>query len=403
MQFSLFAAGPDRVQLHGRNLPPHAVAVSVGDQIQRFDGDRRSVVFTVDGLGPNKATPNRPATHSAGSHRAGSNRAGSNSAGPELLPVQVSGGPADHPETVTTLPAARGAHLGRVATASDLHIGAYRWGFFKTMRPAGPPADDLDGAGYASVAAFDALADIAAWDPALVVLKGDLAQHRRDHDFEVLGSILDRFEQLPMTLVPGNHDVDRHSQIDVPRTVGALQRPLVMGIKVNDLPGLRVISANSTVDGADRGTLVRVGHDILDAASDAARDGVATMICLHHQLQLERVPRGWPPGISRAESVAFLDRLIAANSSSLVTSGHVHRNRRLRYGPITITEVAATRDWPGVWAAYDIYEGGITQATYRISAPRTVQWHDYSRQAVGGVWGRWSPGRFGDRCMTLNW
>ncbi len=378
MDFSLFAAGPDRLQLYGRDLPASPVTLSVGAQQHRLDGTQPSAIINVDEL----ETP------------------------PGAVPqwqVGVEGGPASHPMMVTTLSPPPGRHLARVATASDLHVGAYRWGYLSTMRPAGPPTEELGGAGYATTAAFDALVDIDHWSPDLVVLKGDCVQHRNQHDFTQLGELVDRFEQLPMTMVPGNHDVDCDTDIALPESVGRRNLPFVTGIKVDDVPGLRVISVNTAIEGSSRGTLVGHHADILDAAADAARSGTGTIICLHHQLQLQRIPRGWPPGISSAESLRFLDDLVAANPSSLVTAGHVHRNRHHRYGPITITEVASTRDWPGVWAAYDVYEGGITQAVYRISAPRTVQWHDYSRSAVGGLWALWSPGRFGDRCITVRW
>ena len=65
-----------------------------------------------------------------------------------------------------------------------------------------------------------------------------------------------------------------------------------------------------------------------------------------------------------------------------------------------MTEVGAPKDHPGVWAAYELYEGGIVQTVQRIADPRTLAWSEHVRTTVLGLWGHWSPGRLGDRCTT---
>ena len=111
----------------------------------------------------------------------------------------------------------------------------------------------------------------------------------------------------------------------------------------------------------------------------------------------------YPPGIPFGESRALLAALVAAQPASLVTCGHRHRNRRYGYGPLTIGEVASTKDYPGVWAGYRVFEGGIVQVVRRISRPDVIAWTEATRRALNGQWGRWSPGRLDDRCFTVHW
>ena len=87
----------------------------------------------------------------------------------------------------------------------------------------------------------------------------------------------------------------------------------------------------------------------------------------------------------------------------LVTSGHSHRNRARRAGPLVVTEVGSTKDYPGVWAGYAAYEGGIVQVVRRMTAPDTMEWIEYSRQAVGGAWRWYAPGGLDDRCFSHRW
>ena len=110
-----------------------------------------------------------------------------------------------------------------------------------------------------------------------------------------------------------------------------------------------------------------------------------------------------PVGVPPAEARQFLDALAAANPHTLVSSGHTHRHRRRHHGPVTITEVGSTKDFPGTWAGYDVHEGGIVQTVRRIADPSAIRWTDHTRRAAAGLWSRWAPGRLGDRCFTRTW
>ncbi len=125
-----------------------------------------------------------------------------------------------------------------------------------------------------------------------------------------------------------------------------------------------------------------------------------SLVMLHHQIQRTHVPLYLPTGISRRDGLPFLDAVATASPLSLVTSGHTHRNRTWRRHGLRYTEVGATKDFPGVWAGYEIYEGGIVQMVRRIAAPVALAWTEWSRRTVLGAWDLWSPGRVSDRNLT---
>ena len=68
-----------------------------------------------------------------------------------------------------------------------------------------------------------------------------------------------------------------------------------------------------------------------------------------------------------------------------------------------VTEVGSPKDYPGTWGGYVVHEGGIRQVVRRIAEPDVIAWTEYTRRAVGGVWGLWSPGSLSDRCWSHTW
>jgi len=214
-----------------------------------------------------------------------------------------------------------------------------------------------------------------------------------------VGALVDAFPELPMVAIPGNHDVDNGGG-RLPEHLGCRRVSMVHGVDHCDLPGLRVIVANSAIPNSGRGTVGSVAAAILDRAAESDRP---ILLLMHQQLQATRLPRYWPIGIPAPESTDFLDELDRLSQPVVVSSGHTHRNRIRRHGSVTLTEVASTKDWPGVWAGYDVFEGGLVQTVRRTSERSVLAWQEYSRRAVAGLWAHWSPGRLDDRCLSVVW
>jgi hypothetical protein len=101
--------------------------------------------------------------------------------------------------------------------------------------------------------------------------------------------------------------------------------------------------------------------------------------------------------------MALLHTIHAANPDTIVASGHTHRHRRHQFGSVVAAEVGSTKDYPGTWAGYVVHEGGIRQVVRRVAAPHCIAWTESTRNAVGGVWGRWSPGLRSHRCFVHRW
>ncbi len=280
--------------------------------------------------------------------------------------------------------------IRRVATISDLHLGATRFGYFKTMRETGHQP-----ASHPWRAAHAAVEEAVAWGADLLVIKGDAAHHRGHDFYGELGHLVDAVPALDVVLVAGNHDVDdKGDDIERPATVGRRAVPYER-LHGRDLGGVELLVADTTIPGRSIGTMADVGDPLVEAAS-AARG--RALVLLHHHLDPFRWPVFWPPGIPGDEANAWLDRLDAAAPGSIVSSGHCHRNRTRMHGTVRVSEVAATKDYPGVWAGYEIHDDGVRQFVQRIQRADTVGWHEYSRQAVGGIWGRYAPGSLADRC-----
>ena len=62
-------------------------------------------------------------------------------------------------------------------------------------------------------------------------------------------------------------------------------------------------------------------------------------------------------------------------------AGHTHRHRvrpMVRSGVASI-EVGCTKDFPGTWAEYRVFEGGVMQAVHRMSSEAALEWSESCR------------------------
>jgi hypothetical protein len=286
--------------------------------------------------------------------------------------------------------------LARVATVSDLHIGERRFGHLPRLTSKFEIDDS-----HPMWCLRGAMDEIGEWRPDLLVVKGDLGHRNEPWEYDLAADVF-LSSGLPLAVMLGNHDGGNHHLLADTRAALTAR-------------GLRPIADVETFDvGADgRGRVVLVdttifGHHGGEVGKHAAEASAAveaamplpSLVVLHHQIQRTHVPLYLPTGISRRDGVPFLDAVAAASPRSLVTSGHTHRHRTWRRRGLRYTEVGATKDFPGVWAGYEIYEGGIVQTVRRIGTPRALGWTEWSRRTVLGVWGHWSPGRLGDRSVT---
>lgn len=318
-----------------------------------------------------------------------------------LLTLRLSGSALDAPVELAarTLSALPGAELTRLATISDLHLG---------VRAFGQRGSIVEVEGHAdphplrcATAAIDAA---TAWGATRIVAKGDLTNGGQPDQWRAYARLV-AASPLPIEAIAGNHDAGAYgpgTALTPREAAAAFGFHLASPLEVHDRPGVRVVLADTTVPGANRGRLAAVAADLVDAVAEAPPD-VGVLVVLHHHLQPLPVPAGPPIGIGPREGMRLLDRLGAAHPHVLVTSGHTHRHRRWGRAGVTVTQVGSTKDYPGVWAGYRVHEGGLAQIVRRIEDPSCIGWLDRTRLAGYGVWEHVAPGRLDARCFDLHW
>ena len=106
-------------------------------------------------------------------------------------------------------------------------------------------------------------------------------------------------------------------------------------------------------------------------------------------------------GIIPDDSERLVDVFARRSSLAGYFAGHTHRNRVRRFPTVTgdrpWVEVASVKDFPGAWAEYRIYEGGILQIVHRARRPDALAWSERTRGMFGGLYPEYAFGSITDR------
>jgi predicted phosphodiesterase len=357
----VFAVETTAVQLDWSSLPAGRHELAAGERTVTVAGDGGPGAVMIDGLPPGTD-----------------------------LDVTLDGRRVARAATLTPPP---GRLLARIATIGDLHVGETAFGLLPRIVSNPDPA-----VAHPVMCTAAAIDELLAWGAEVLVVKGDLAHTNRAAQYELAGELLGGLP-VPTMVLAGNHDGGNHRHQDTATALAAHGLTVVEDVTVMDIAGLRIVGVDTRTR-SQAGTVV-AATDAVAAAAAGASGGA--LIAMHHQLMTTPVPTHPPPGIPAAESRRFLDAIAAAQPASVVTSGHTHRHRARRHGTVLVTEVGSVKDYPGTWAGYLVYEGGIVQIVRRIMAPDAIRWSQRTARMFGGAWGRWSPGRLADRCISHPW
>lgn len=364
-KFDIFAVEPDQAQLAWQRLPLGEVTLRVGTASVTVDSDGSAGVANLTGLRPGHRSLVTVA-HDAAEHAVG---------------------------VVHTSLSPSGIELFRFATINDTHIGARAWGRFPTIR-------ELDDHRHAERCLRSAVDDAVAWGAQLIIVKGDVTQRGREGEWQRFCDVLAHHD-VPVLVMLGNHDVGRKAfdpyELLTERGLVA-HRDLVWH---HDVPGTRIICVHTPHPVTGKGQLPDTVADQTVELATSAEGSV--FVALHHYPQRWKLPNIFPFGIPGPEASTFLNRLAEANGASFVSSGHSHRHRRHHHGPLTLSEIGSTKDYPGAWAGYVVHEGGLRQVVRRVSDPWCVVWTERTRRAWFGAWGKWAPGIRSHRCFSVNW
>ncbi len=365
-QAEVFAVEPDRVQLSLRGLSHGPATIRCRDTEVEVVVDADAIVVDIGNL---------PASTEV------------------TISVEPSDGSAFTLAARTSTPPP-GELLSRFATMSDLHLGSYKFGLI--FRAQEKPAPKVE---HPMRCALAASREAVAWGAEHLLLKGDLTHHTTAVEWPMLDELVSTFA-VPYSFTLGNHDRQPKKK-GIPTEKGMANVGLdFQPVSSVDLDGIRLLLADTSIPDKGHGRT----RDIVDEVCErmAATD-LPVFVGLHHNLENLPLPWFWPPGVPQSQSRVFLDSVKAANPRLMISSGHSHRNRAYVRQGVLITEVGSPKDYPGVWAGYSVYEGGITQTVRRVAAPDALRWTDRTRKAVGGVWGMWAPGYRDQRCITHHW
>jgi predicted phosphodiesterase len=371
----VFAVEPTTVQLDWAALGPGPVTFRAADVAVDVVADGGPGVVSLDGL-PSGRSLTVTATGAGVPRRAGAD-------GTIRLPVTT---PAPPP----------GAELARIATISDAHIGETTFGYLHTI---GEPRHTAARDAHSLRAVRAAVDESLTWGAQRLVCKGDIVDQSHPGHWADTLAVLDGVP-VPVHLVAGNHEVKKRRSVDPGDALVGTHVAYTDHVDAVDLGGASLVLVNSSLPDHERGELASTGDDLVAAL--AGSDGGA-LVAMHHHLRTGNAVSAWPVGVPRAEAVEVLDRIARVHPHTMITSGHVHRNRFRRHGPLVLTCVGSVKDYPGVWAGYVFHEGGMRQVIRRVAEPSVVAWTDRTGDALVGFYRFWTPSTLAKRCPIVTW
>jgi 3',5'-cyclic-AMP phosphodiesterase len=285
-----------------------------------------------------------------------------------------------------------GERLATVATVNDVHFGEVECGILNGVDDhpiyTAAPGDDP----YPEVMNRAAIADMKALDPDAVVVKGDLTSMGTRAEYQAFLNAYGPAFGEKLVHVRGNHDAYHGQDF-------ASDAPLVV-----HLPGVTLAVIDTSIPGLASGGVSAESLEWLDQTA-AEADRPVLLFGHHHAWNPDSPQRPEAYfGINPDDSERLVE--VVARRPRIVGyfAGHTHRNRVRRFsatGDVPWVEVACVKDFPGAWAEYRVYEGGILQVFRRISAPEALAWSEKTRDMYAGLYEMYAFGALDERCFAI--
>ncbi|MEP6623369.1 MAG: metallophosphoesterase [Acidimicrobiia bacterium] len=298
------------------------------------------------------------------------------------------------PATVRTLDRPPGARLATFATVNDVHFGETVCGMIHAVPESelGPwvrarPGEDP----YPITMNRAAVVEIEALGPAVVLAKGDLTCVGSEEEYAAFLDTYGRFGDA-LLHVRGNHD----AMLDP--TLALEGAPYAVEV------GNATLAVLDTVRPTEAGG--QITRDQLGWLETVARATSGPVFVFgHHQiwdLRAKNRPVDYF-GVDPDSSEAFA--AVVGRCSNIVGyfAGHTHRNRIRRFAEsrdVPFVEIGAVKEYMGVWAEYQLYEGGYTQLVHRVASAEALDWSERTRYLYGGIYPEYSRWRLDHRCFT---
>jgi predicted phosphodiesterase len=294
---------------------------------------------------------------------------------------------------VRTLPRPGGELLCRFATVNDVHFGETECGVMEGFELGQVFAAEEGDDPYPEMMNRGAIAEMREIDPAVVLVKGDLTDRGVKEEYEAFLSAYEGAFGDRLHHIRGNHDAYEGEPF-------AANAPFVV-----DLPGVRLAAIDTVIPRHHTGQVTAEQIEWLD--SIAAESDRPVLVFGHHHV--------WSPE-SRSREPGYFginpddsDRLVDVVARRPVIrgyfAGHTHRNRVRRFkatGGVPWVEVACVKDFPGAWAEYRVFDGGILQIHRRISTREALEWTEKTRGMFGGLYPDYAFGKLEDRCFPIS-
>lgn len=267
--------------------------------------------------------------------------------------------------SIRTLERPGGELLCRFATVNDVHFGEVECGRMDGRTDGPIQRRDSHETPHPELMNQTAVREITAIDPIAVFVKGDLTLDGSDEEFAAFEACYRPAFGESLHVVRGNHDA-YHDQ-------GRYDRDLWV-----ELPGICVALMDTVI--ATETTGAFTSDQIAWLEDRVAATDCRVIVMGHHQQWVDGRRSDDYFGL-HPDSSDELDRLTARHTNVLgYTAGHTHRHRlrRMPCGAPTV-EVGTIKDFPGTWAEYRVYEGGVMQVVHRVSEPEALSWSERCR------------------------
>jgi 3',5'-cyclic AMP phosphodiesterase CpdA len=236
-----------------------------------------------------------------------------------------------------------------------------------------------------------AIHEMRALNPDVVIVKGDLTQDGTEEEFAAFRHHYGSAFGDSLVVARGNHDA-YHGQNEF------------TGDSWITVPGLAVALLDTTIPTETTGRIDPEQFDWLDAQLSAATTPVIVMG--HHQQWIEGARSDTYFGL-HPDSSEELDRLVVRHHNVIAyTAGHTHRHRirSMALSGVPSVEIGCVKDFPGTWAEYRVYEGGVMQIVHRISTPEALSWSERCRHLYsdfGIDYETYAMGSLEERCLVF--
>jgi 3',5'-cyclic-AMP phosphodiesterase len=295
---------------------------------------------------------------------------------------------------VRTLDRPGGALRCRFATVNDVHFGEIEAGRIDDL-VEGPVQRVAPGADpHPEVMNHAAAAEMSEVDLEVVIVKGDLSADGTAEEWAAFEACYRTPFGDRLRVVRGNHDAYQHQDA-------------YAGDQWIELPGLMVALLDTVIPGETTGRITPEQIDWLDARISPTDRPVLLMG--HHQQWIAG------PGGSRSDgyfglhpdSSDALDDLCVRHDAVVgYAAGHTHRHRvrPMTRSRVASIEVGCTKDFPGTWAEYRVFDGGVMQVVHRMSSPPALEWSESCRHLYadfGVDYEAYALGSLADRCFVI--